>query len=248
MKTTGNTILITGGGTGMGLEAAKEFTKLGNKVIMVARNQARLDAEAAKLDGAFPFAADISKEEDVAQLIRYVQDNHPDLNMIFLNAAATYFVPLFDGRDIQLAVEEMNTNYLATLRLTQAFEPLLASKPEAAMVITGSGVAFGPDISVPTYSASKAAVHSLVQSIRLTLQRQDSTIKVFEMMAPLVDTPLAGPAPDAAKVPASEVIAALIEGLRTDELEMRVGYTEAIYEELLKKPDGALQFVNAYSA
>lgn len=248
MKTTGNTILITGAGTGMGLEAATQFSRLGNKVIMVARNEARLRAEAAKLDGAVPYPADISDRPSVGSLVRFVAEHHPELNMLFLNAAVTHFAPLFQDRDERLAVEEMNTNYLATLRLTQAFEPLLAQKPEAAMVVTGSGVAFGPDISVPTYSASKAAVHSLVQSLRLTLQRQRSPIKVFEMMAPLVDTPLAGPAPDEAKVPASVVIQALLQGLRDDELEMRVGFTDDIYQEMLRTPDGALQLVNAYSA
>ena len=101
----------------------------------------------------------------------------------------------------------MATNYLSTVRLTHVFEPLLSGKTEPAFVITTSGAALVPDISNPTYSATKAAMHSYVQSMRLTLQRRRSPIKVFEIFAPLVDSPFAAAVNAPGKLPAAQVVA-----------------------------------------
>ena len=143
----------------MGLEAARQLTALvSNQVIMVARNKARLETEAASLQGASPFACDISDESQVAGLVDYVQQEHPELGMLLLNAGVTHTYGLFGAEDAyQHAANEVATNYFSAVRLTHAFEPLLRGKTEPAFVITTSGVALVPDISNPTYSATKAA-------------------------------------------------------------------------------------------
>lgn len=119
MNITGNTILITGAGTGIGLEVAKAFSRNGNKVIMLARNEERLKEEAAQLDNAYPFACDISDADQVERLMNYVRSEHPGINMILLNAGVTHNYRYFGGEDAaKLATEEMAVNYLSAVRLT----------------------------------------------------------------------------------------------------------------------------------
>lgn len=139
----------------------------------------------------------------------------------------------------------MTTNFISAVRLTHALEPRLARTPEAAMIITTSGVAFVPDVGNPTYSATKAALHSYVQSMRFVLQRKNSTIRVFDLMAPLVDSPFASHVHSDEEVAPSEVITALIKGIEDNELELRVGVTEDIYQLLRSSPEAALRAGNA---
>lgn len=246
MDITGNTILITGAATGIGLEAAKLFDQHGNRLIMVARNEDRLEREAARLKDAHTFACDISDADQVGRLVDYVRSEHGEINMIFLNAGVTNNYQLFGDEDMfEHASEEMATNYLSAVRLTQLFEPLLRDKPNAAMIITTSGVALVRDVQNPTYSATKAALHSLVLAMRLVLQKTGSDIKVFELMAPLVDTPFSKDVNSDAKVPPAEVADALLTNLEQDVLEMHVGITADMYQTYLKSLEQALRELNA---
>lgn len=246
MNITSNTILITGAGTGIGLEAAKAFSRNGNKVIMLARNEERLKEEAAQLDNAYPFACDISDADQVERLMNYVHSEHPEINMILLNAGVTHNYRYFGGEDAaKLATEEMAVNYLSAVRLTQRFEPLLRDKPNAAMILTTSGVALVPDVQNPTYSATKAALHSLIMMMRFVLEESGSSIKVFEIMAPLVDSPFAKDIKSDAKMPPAEVAEAVLAGLEHDDFEMHVGTVAGLYQTYLRSPQEALKEVNA---
>ena len=245
MKTSGNTILITGAGTGMGLEAAKQFDALGNKVIMVARNQRRLEKEAARLSRASVIACDLSLEEDLDRLVKTVEQEHPDLDMVFLNAGIATNYQLFEKNDSYLISKiEMVTNYNSAVMLTQALQPLLARKDNAAFILTTSGVAFVPDVQHPTYSATKAALHSYSLSLRLVLEQNKSNIKVFELMAPLVDTPFSKGIESDQKMSSSKVIELMISKLEEDEYEMHIGLTKEIYEFNNNSTQEALLFVN----
>ena len=113
------------------------------------------------------------------------------------------------------------------------------------MIITTSGVALVPDVQNPTYSATKAALHSLVLAMRFVLQKTGSDIKVFELMAPLVDTPFANDVDSDAKVPPREVADALLANLEHDVLEMHVGITADMYQTYLKSPEQAMRELNA---
>src|SRR5690554_1627991 len=147
MKTTGNTILITGGGTGMGLEAAKQFDAMGNAVIMVARNEERLKREADKLKNASIIGCDLSIEGELDRLVETIKQNHPKLNMAFLNAGmATNYKLLSRNDSYNISIQEMVTNYNAVVKLSQDLSPIITDKENAAMIITTSGVAFVPDI------------------------------------------------------------------------------------------------------
>jgi len=244
MKTSDNTVLITGAASGIGLEIARLFSGTNNKVIMVDRSAKQLEMEAAKLDNAVAIAADLADEDELSKLIQKLKLNHSELNVAILNAAAAYNHTLYTTEfDLEYVRSEINTNYLANVRLTYALEPMLAKNEEAAMVITTSGLAYVPNLDYPTYSVTKAALHSFVLASRLQLQRNGSKVKLFELMPPLVDTPLAK-ALNAPKITAAEVASAFMKCFAGNELEIKVGDTERIYQLFLKSPQEALMAVN----
>jgi len=244
MKTSENTILITGAASGIGLEIARLFSQHNNKLIMVDRSNEQLEAEAAKLDNSVAITADLANDDDLSKLIQNLKMDHPKLNVAILNAAAAYPYSLFTTKfDLEFAKSEINTNYIANVRLSHALEPLLSTQKEAALVITTSGLAYVPNLDYPTYSVTKAALHSFVLGSRLQLERNGSKIKVFELMPPLVDTPLAK-ALNVPKITAAEVASAFLDKFAKDELEIRVGDTEKIYQLYLKSPEEALMAVN----
>lgn len=246
MKTTGNTILITGGGTGMGLEAAKQFDAKGNTIIMVARNEERLKKEAQQLTHASLIVCDLAVETDLHKLVETVKEQYSDLNMLFLNAGIATHYRLFDRNDsYQVSIDEMITNYHAVVMLTQALTPILSDKEDAAIIITTSGVAFVPDIQHPTYSATKAALHSYTLALRLELELKKSNIKVFELMAPLVDTAFARGIVSDQKMSAARVIEEMIENIEHNVYEMHIGLTKDIFLKNNESTQTALHYVNA---
>lgn len=246
MNLSGHTVLITGAGTGMGLEAAKQFSRRGNRVIMVARNEERLRREASRLEGAVAHACDIADAAQVAELLAFVDQEHPDLDLVLLNAGVTHTYRLFGDEDAFARAEvEIRVNYLSAIRLIDALVPKLARHADPALIVTTSGVAFGPDITNPTYSATKAALHSLTQSVRLQLERDGSKIKVFEFMAPPVDSPFSAAVVSDMKISPAEAIAELFEGLERDELELHVGITKSTFKLLAESSDAAVRAVNA---
>jgi uncharacterized oxidoreductase len=244
MKTSGNTILITGAASGIGLEIAKLFSQKNNKLILADKSTNKLEMEAAKLDNAIAIGVDLTNDDSINSLIQTLKLNHADLNIAILNAGTANDYSLYStGFDLEYAKSEINTNYIANVRLTHALEPLLSNKQEAAFVITTSGLAFVPNLDYPTYSVTKAALHSFALASRLALKRIGSSIKLFDLMPPLTDTPLAKGL-DAPKITAAEVASWFLKSFEKDELEIRVGDTETIYQLFLKSPEDALMAVN----
>ncbi|WP_249998565.1 SDR family oxidoreductase [Actinoplanes sp. M2I2] len=246
MNLSGRHILVTGAGTGMGLEAAKRFSSHGCRVIMVARREDRLRAEAAQLPDAVAFPCDLSDTGDVRRLLDFVATEHPSLDTVLLNAGVTHTYRLFGEDDAYaFAEQEVRTNYLSAVQLIDGLVPIIGGQHDPALIVTTSGAAFAPDITNPTYSATKAALHSLTQAVRLQLERNGSPIRVFEFMAPLVDSPFSAGVRSDQKMPLGEAVAELLAGLERDELELRVGGSEDIYQALRQSSDAAVRIVNA---
>lgn len=240
-----STVLITGAGTGMGLAAAKWFSEQGSKVVMVARNEARLKNEAAQLKNASYIACDLSKPDQLQSLVENIKLNFQDLNLVFLNAGiATNYTLLDNKQAYETSIDEMLTNFHPVVYLTHQLTPLLELKKDAAFIITTSGVAFAPDLSHPTYSATKAALHNYILGLRLVLQRKKSPIKLYELMAPLVDSPFSKAVQSDLKVSPDSVIERLIVGIETHEYEIRPGLSDEIYQTYLRSPAEALLMVN----
>jgi uncharacterized oxidoreductase len=244
MKTSENTILITGGGSGIGFETARLLSELGNTVILVGRNKEKLEAAAGKLRKVYSIAADVTDEKDVSKLVDIIYKRFPRLNVLMNNAGRAIIHDVSNSPDgAMIAREEMDTNYFAVLSLTNKLLPLLKSQSESAIINVSSVVAFAPGLSIPTYSASKAALHSYTQALRLTLKR-DSNVKVFELMPPFVDTEFAREFNSVQKISPQEVAIALVQSLAIDRYEVRVASAEKLYNAFLSQADKAVLALN----
>lgn len=243
MKTTNNTILITGGSAGIGFEIARQLSARGNNIIITGRDQSRLNKALSGLPDATGIVSDVSNQEDVETLVATLKNNFPGLNVVINNAgrAELYDIANSNGA-FETAADEMLTNYLSVIRLNEKLLPLLKAQKEAAIVNVSSVVAFVPG-SLPTYSASKAALHSYTQSLRIALGRT-GRVKVFELMPPLVDTEFSAIINGKNGIPPAKVAEDFVSALEKDVYEIRVGRTQVIYELYLKSPAEALSAMN----
>lgn len=244
MNITNNTILITGGGSGIGLEIAKVLSPA-NKIIIVGRNKEKLDAAAKDLENVFTIQADITNENDVNKLYEEVKTTFGGINILINNAGNAYVYNLATDGDIySKAVAEFTTNYFAPLRLTDKFLPLLKEQNEAAIVNVSSIVGFVPGSHLPTYSDSKAALHSHTRLLRYELAKE-TNIKVFELMPPLVATDFSAEIGGLENgIPASDVANDLMKALQQDIYEIRVGNTGLLYDNFFAATEGAFATFN----
>jgi uncharacterized oxidoreductase len=245
MKTTQNTVLITGGSAGIGFEIAKLFSQKGNHVIITGRNKERLHKAAASLTNVTAIQCDVTSEADVDSLVSTLNKDFPNLNVLINNAGKAHLYTLEAGADaFTKAREEMLTNYLSVIRITEKLLPLLSKQEEAAVVNVSSIVVFAPGAALPGYAASKAALHSYSQTLRYTLG-QSSAIKVFELMPPLVDTEFSQPIGGHNGIAPSVVANDLLTAMENNQYEIHVGQTENIYQLFLQSPEEAFQAMNA---
>jgi uncharacterized oxidoreductase len=244
MNITNKTVLITGGGSGIGFEIAKLLGEKNNRVIITGRTEAKLQKAAAQLKNVSMLATDINSEVDIDKLIGHITREFGGLDILINNAGSAYAYKL--GADVNAydkAKEEMQTNYLSIIRLTEKLLPVLKNSKEAAIVNVTSIVAFVPGINLPTYAASKAALHSYTRALRYTLALT-SDIKVFELMPPLVNTEFSAEIGGANGIPPLEVAEGLIKGFESDEYELHIGKTADIYKLYLHSPEEALKTLN----
>ena len=244
MKTTNNTILISGGSAGIGFEMAKILLAKGNEVIITGRNPDRLQQAVAQLPGVTGIVSDITKEEDVEKLVDTLKADFPKLNMVINNAGQAFVNTLQNENAFEKAGEEMLTNYLSVIRINEKLLPLLSSQAESAIVNVTSIVAFVPNNIVSTYSASKAALHSYSQSLRIILAKTGN-VKVFELMPPMVNTDFSQEIGGANGISPVVVAEDLIQSLENDIYEIHVGLTADIYNLSRSAPADALLAMNA---
>jgi uncharacterized oxidoreductase len=191
MKTTGNTVLITGGGSGIGLALTEALVRRGNEVIICGRRWNRLKAAQARLPGIHFRVCDLSNTRSRETLTDWVLSEFKHLNVLVNNAGIQRQVNFLKGsRDLVAAEEEVSTNLMAPIRLSARLLPHLMRKKEAAIVNISSGLAYTPLAVVPVYCATKAALHSL--SLSLRHQLRNTSVRVFEIAPPMVATELAG--------------------------------------------------------
>lgn len=190
MQTTGNTILITGGGSGIGRGLAEAFHRLGNQVIIAGRRQEALDAVVATNSGMAAFTLDIADAADIEAFASRVTAAYPALNAVINNAGIMVNEDVVAGDYLATAEATIAINLLGPIRLTAALLPHLLKQPKAAVLTVSSGLAFVPLAVTPTYSATKAAVHSYSQSLRHQLR--GTAVEVLEIAPPYVQTYLQG--------------------------------------------------------
>lgn len=187
MKHSHNTIIITGGGSGIGRELARRWQADGNTVIVAGRNMENLRETIGDLDTMYAYELDMTSEESIELFAKTVLEKHLEVNVLVNNAGIMGFENITARRDMSHAEKVINTNLLGPIRLINAFIDHLQSVENAAIVNVSSGLAFVPLPISPTYSASKAAIHSYTESLRRQL---DGKIEVIEIAPPGVRTEL----------------------------------------------------------
>jgi uncharacterized oxidoreductase len=190
MKLTGNTILITGGGSGIGLALGETFTQRGNHVIAAGRNAQKL--KVAERNGLSTVQVDMSDPASIQALAMTVSTEFPRVNVVIHNAAICEPVDFTVQGHEQIREETVATNFLGPMRLTDALLPQLLKQEPATIMIVSSGLGFVPSALYPTYSATKAALHSYSQSLRFQLKH--TAVDIIELVPPYVQTELGGPA------------------------------------------------------
>ena len=216
MQTTGNTILITGGGSGIGRGLAEAFHALGNQVIISGRSRKSLDETTAATPGMKSLTVDMTIPAGIRAFAKQLEGEFPALNVVINNAGIMRNEKLLtQGDDLSNAEAIVTTNLLGPIRLTAALLPLLAKQPHAAVMNVSSGLAFVPLAMTPTYCATKAAIHSYTQSLRYQLK--GTAIEVLELVPPYVQTSLMGDrqAKDPAAMPLNDFIAEVMEIIKS---------------------------------
>ncbi len=223
MHMSGNTILITGGGSGIGRALAEAFLAEGNEVVIAGRRKALLDDATAANPGLKAAVLDIGNAESIRSFAERIKAEHPALNVVIQNAGIMKTEELRDGA-LANAEATVAINLLGPIRLTAALLPHLLTQPRAAIMTVSSGLAFVPLAMNPTYCATKAAIHSYTESLRYQLK--DTSVQVLELVPPYVQTGLTGErqASDPAAMPLKDFIAETMDILKAspDATEIRV--------------------------
>jgi uncharacterized oxidoreductase len=191
MKISGNTILVTGGASGIGLALAKRFLDRENTVIICGRREERLSQVKRNFPGIHTRVADVSDPVSRKELAEWTTTEFPDVNLLVNNAGIQRRIDLTSPEDWEKTRSEIEINLDAPIHLTQLFYRHFAAKPSAAIMNVTSGLSFMPLANVPVYCATKAALHSFTLSLRWQLK--ETPVKVIEIIPPAVDTDLQAP-------------------------------------------------------
>jgi len=230
MKTTGNTVFISGGSAGIGLAIAKKLSAAGNRIIINGRNEERLQNALKELDNVVAMQGDLSVEADRVRIATQLKEQYPDVNIIVNNAGAAFAYLLNETENAhEKAAIEMNTNYFSVIHFTELMLPHLAQKTEAAVVNISSISVFGSHKLLPTYGATKAALHSYTVALRYTLEEQKN-VQIYEVYPPLVNTQFSAEIGGANGIPPSEVADELFIALENNQFDVPVGDTKNYFK------------------
>lgn len=234
MQTTGNTILITGGTSGIGLAFAEEFIRQENKVIICGRRKERLKHLQQKHPDLVTRVFDIAIAEERESLAKWTINNYPDVNILINNAGIQLTADLTKPVDLTRIHHEVETNFIAPVHLSSLFAQHLTKKNNSAIINISSGLAFVPIAFMPVYCATKAAIHSLTLSLRYQLR--NTAVKVFEIAPPSVDTELGHDRREDKTqthggLPVADFLAEAMNAISNDILEAPIAQAKNLHEK-----------------
>jgi uncharacterized oxidoreductase len=251
LRLSGNTILITGGATGIGYALAEKLVDAGSEVIVCARRRSKLQAAKRHLPPIHITQCDVAVEADRKSLLKWAASRFPDLNVLVNNAGIQRQVDFASpriSRPIGGKDDEVAINLASQIRLCALFIPMLLKRETAAILNISSGLAFVPIATMPIYCATKAAIHSFTISLRHQLRH--TSIRVFEAVPPTTDTELdasfAGEEEQAYRgISPAEVAEAIVGGLEADKEEIFIGEAQGLYRDALKDPKAIFRKLNS---
>jgi uncharacterized oxidoreductase len=229
MTTKDNTILITGGATGIGLALAEQFLNAGNTVLICGRRADKLQEAKNKFPKLHTKVCDVSKESERVELIDWAVKNFPSFNMLVNNAGIQQAFNLHSTVSSEKVTEEVTINLIAPIHLTSLAAPHLAKQKEAAIVNISSGLGFIPIAMMPVYCATKAALHSF--SISSRHQLKNTSVKIFEIIPPIVETELdhGRRSPDVRGISPEETAAQTLKAIEENKFEFAIGKAADLY-------------------
>jgi uncharacterized oxidoreductase len=188
MELTNKTILITGGASGIGFALAKALVARQNQVIICGRSQQKLDAAKQQIPALEIVRCDINQPAHLNDLLSLFSSKYPQLDVLINNAGIQQQLNLTSKPNDNAVNHEISTNFNAQIAITHKLYSLISSAQDPLIVFIGSVLGIAPKHEVPVYSATKAALHSYVQSIRS--QSKQDRVEVVEVFPDVVDTPM----------------------------------------------------------
>ena len=226
MNLSNNTILLTGGTSGIGLELLRKFYSLNNKIIVASSNPENLNNLRTEFPHVSTVVCDLGDTRSVKELLEHCLNTYPELNILINNAGIQYnYIWLEEEDGFHKISRELKINLTSPLYLIYGLLPLLAKQKEAAVINVSSALAFHPKRSAPVYCASKAALHNASKSLRYQLA--DSSVKVFEIIPPLVDTPMTA-GRGSGKLSPKELAEEFIRNFKRDKYESYIGKSKIL--------------------
>lgn len=244
MILSGNTILITGGSSGIGLELSKQFIQRNNKVIICGRSKQRLNEAKEQLPELDIFQCDLSSKSHCNDLADWIKNKHPKLNIIINNAAIVNKTKFFETDNIiEMAEQEIETNFMAPVRLIHLLFPQIQKNKNSSIINITTGLIYSPRADYPFYNATKAALHSFTQVLRKQVEKLN--IHIIEVMFPAVKTPWHKGNPPKIAISAHKAGDEMLKGLEKGKAEIRVEGAKLLYNVSRIAPNFAFRKVNS---
>lgn len=226
MQTNKNTILITGGTSGIGLELVGQFYQLDNKVIVVSSNQDNLEKLKIRFPNISILTCDLGDSLSVLKLIDKCFALYSDINIIINNAGIQNNYSWTDEKEGYKKIEnEIRVNFISPMQIIYGLLPILTTKQSSAIINVSSGLAFAPKKSAPIYCATKSAIHNATKALRYQLEL--TTVKVFEIIPPLIDTPMTE-GRGKGKISPKQLVDEFMNNFKRDKFESNIGKTKLL--------------------
>lgn len=244
MELSNQTIFITGGSSGIGLELVQRLLDKNNKVIICGRSAEKLEAAKKQYPQLERVQCDLSDEKECANLAYWIKENHPNLNLLVNNAALVHNTPFLETENILEKLKlEVDTNLLAPIRLIKHLHPVLEKNENPTIINITTGLVYVPRADYPFYNATKAALHSFTQVLRMQLK--STNFRVIEVMFPAVKTPWHKGKPPKIAITVEKAVNEMMKGMEKGKTEIKVSKVKILYTLFRIAPGFALKKINS---